>query len=60
MNAIYVITGSKGITVREGLEGNSQEIMTLHPGKKNDDSNKINGNNNSNNIDNDSFILISC
>ena len=39
MNAIYVITGSKGITVREGLEGNSQEIMTLHPGKKNDDSN---------------------
>ena len=33
MSAIYVVTGSKGMTVRDGMEANSQEIMILHPGE---------------------------
>ena len=33
MSAIYVVTGSKGITVRDGMEATSQEILVLHPGE---------------------------
>ena len=33
MSAIYVVTGSKGITVRDGKEASSQEILILHPGE---------------------------
>lgn len=34
VNAVYVVTGSKCISVREGLDSSSEEIMTLHPGKE--------------------------
>ena len=33
VNAMYVVTGSNGLVVREGPEQSSLELMTLHRGK---------------------------